>query len=114
VSDAGRGGPDDAEDVSDLLRAKYHDYCSAQLADLVLFLSPDEIYVLAQKATGVKPSASRSFAEVVTAATEWLAARIALPPFEVWVQDYRANPEQYQKYLMGFWESELEPTADPH
>ena len=33
-----------------ILRAKYHDYCSSQVADLLLFLTPDEIYVVAQKA----------------------------------------------------------------
>ncbi len=33
-----------------VLRAKYLDYCSAQVADILLLLSPDEMYVLAQDA----------------------------------------------------------------
>ena len=34
----------------EVLRAKYLDYCSAQVADILLLLSPDEMFVLAQDA----------------------------------------------------------------
>jgi hypothetical protein len=44
----GKGTP--AADEVAILRAKYLDYCSAQLADLLLYLSPDEIYLVAEKA----------------------------------------------------------------
>ena len=40
------GSGDGAERV---LRAKYLDYCSSQVAERLLLLSPDEIYVLAQE-----------------------------------------------------------------
>ena len=45
---------------------------------------------------------------MVRVATDWLARRIALPPFEVWLEDYRAHPDKYEGYLMGLWETEPE------
>jgi len=89
----------------ELLRAKYLDYCSAQLADLLLYLTPDEIFVLSEKIS--RGDASRTptnYGRMVQVATEWLAERVALPPFEVWVHDYRRNPDRYDRYLMGLWE----------
>ncbi|MGQ0562434.1 MAG: hypothetical protein ACT443_11230 [Gemmatimonadota bacterium] len=35
-----------------MLRAKYLDWCSARIAERFLALSPDEIYLLAERATG--------------------------------------------------------------
>lgn len=91
-----------------ILRAKYHDYCSAQLADLLLYLSPDEIYLLAQKAAReLGREGGDSYADTVALATEWLSSRAPLPPFEIWVEDYEAHPERYDTYFMGLWESEL-------
>mgnify|MGYP000535902863 CR=1 FL=1 len=45
--DAGKKGSKESLEV---LRAKYHDYCSAQVADLLVYMSPDEIYLLAHRA----------------------------------------------------------------
>ena len=45
--DAGKKGSKESLEV---LRAKYHDYCSAQLADLLVYMSPDEVYLLAHRA----------------------------------------------------------------
>ena len=44
---------------------------------------------------------------MVQVATEWLSEKMALPPFEVWVQDYLAHPDRYEEYFLRFWESEL-------
>jgi hypothetical protein len=44
---------------------------------------------------------------MVHIATDWLSERVALPPFEVWAEDYRLHPDQYEDYFMGLWESEL-------
>ena len=102
-----------ADESDDVLRAKYHDYCSAQLADLLLYLTPDDIYLLAQKATRDRGDLGElSYARTVAIATEWLARRVALPPFEVWVEDYRAHPERYEEYFMGLWESEVRPARE--
>ncbi len=104
--DAGGTGSDEQ---IELLRAKYHDYCSAQIADLLLYLSPDEIYMLAQRAhREVGGQGELTYVQMVRMATEWLARRITLPPFDVWRVDYEAHPERYEEYLMGLWESETE------
>lgn len=105
---------DGHEDESlEILRAKYHDYCSAQLADLLLYLSPDEIYLLAQRASrdegDVHPP---SYEQMVQSATAWLSRKVVLPPFEIWLEDYRAHPERYEAYFMGLWKSELKARTD--
>ena len=93
---------------SEVLRAKYLDYCSAQVADLLLFLSPDEIYLLAQRAAQEHGDPGEiSYMRMVQVATGWFSEKIALPPFEVWVQDYLAHPDRYEEYFLGLWESEL-------
>lgn len=95
-----------------VLRAKYLDYCSAQLADLLLYLSPDEIYLLAEKARRSEAGevGPGSYVEMMQTATAWLSTRVSLPDFEEWVAHYTADPEHYDRYLIGLWESELEPS----
>ena len=94
--------------ATEVLRAKYLDYCSAQMADLLLFLSPDEIYLLAERAAAERGDPGEvSYMRMVQVATEWLSRRVTLPPFEIWVEDYRAHPDRYEEYFMGLWESEL-------
>jgi hypothetical protein len=108
--DAGKKGS--AEPLR-VLRAKYHDYCSAQVADLLVYMSPDEIYLLAHRAYREEGGeGDLSYVEMVRVATDWLSRRVALPPFEVWLDDYRRNPESYEEYFMGLWESEAETTGE--
>jgi len=108
--DEGQAGPSESHEV---LRAKYLDYCSAQLADLLLYLSPDEIYLLAQRAHREKGSEGElRYVEMVRLATDWLSGKIALPPFDVWLADYRAHPDRYEEYFLGLWESEPEPSKE--
>lgn len=91
-----------------ILRAKYLDYCSAQVADILLLLTPDEMFVLAQDAARESGrSGGMGYEEIVTLATERVSGKLALPPFDAWALDYRENPERYEQYLMGFWESEV-------
>ena len=100
---------------SEVLKAKYLDYCSAQVADLLLFLSPDEIYLISQRAAPEQGATGEaSYTRMVQVATEWLSRKIRLPPFEVWVQDYLTHPDRYDEYLMGLWESELSGPQDDH
>lgn len=109
---AGQVGPNEPRDV---LRAKYLDYCSAQVADLLLYLSPDEMYLLAQRAHREKAGpGSLSYVEMVQLATDWLGRKITLPPFEIWMEDYRAHPDRYEEYLLGLWESDADPEPEPH
>jgi hypothetical protein len=99
--------PLDSEESEAILRAKYLDYCSAQLADLLLYLTPDQIFLVAQQASGEgDPRGDASYLSMMEVATEWLSSRVPLPPFEIWVEDYRAHPDLYEAYLMGLWESE--------
>ncbi|MDX1648193.1 MAG: hypothetical protein R3304_13690 [Longimicrobiales bacterium] len=108
------GAKNGSEEPLNVLRAKYHDYCSAQVADLLVYMSPDEIYLLAHRAYREEGREEEiSYAEMVRVATDWLAKRVALPPFEVWVEDYRAHPERYEEYFMGLWESELDEDRGP-
>lgn len=93
---------------NEVLRAKYLDYCSAQLADLLVFISPDEIYLIAQRAAQERGDTGElSYTRMVQTATEWLADKVKLPPFEIWVEDYLAHPELYEEFFMGLWESEF-------
>jgi len=109
--DAGKKGSDEPVHV---LRAKYHDYCSAQVADLLVYLSPDEIYLLAHRAFREEGAEGDvTYAEMVRVATEWLSRRVALPPFEIWAEDYRKHPGQYEEYFMGLWESDPGSEQDP-
>lgn len=103
---AAPGGEDPGH--NEVLRAKYLDYCSAQLADLLVFISPDEIYLIAQRAAQERGDTGElSYTRMVRTATEWLADKVKLPPFEIWVEDYLAQPELYEEFFMGLWESEL-------
>ena len=90
-----------------VLRAKYLDYCSSQVAEHLLLLSPDEIYVLAQEALRVGSlKGEPSYEQMVRLATEGVAQRLTLPPFEQWADEYKRNPARYDDQLIGLWESE--------
>jgi hypothetical protein len=102
-SDDGRRGEPEAQ-----LRAKYHDYCSAQVADTLLLLTPDEIFVLAQTAARESGEEQKlSYGRAVQLATETVSRKLALPSYESWLEDYRADPHRYERYLMGLWESDV-------
>ena len=104
----------DGRESLEVLRGKYLDYCSAQVADLLLYLSPDEIYLLAERARRESgASGPVTYGSMVRVATDWLAEKIALPSFEVWVADYRAHPDVYEEYFLGLWEAEAEVSAEP-
>jgi len=97
----------------EVLRAKYLDYCSAQVADILLLLSPDEMFVLAQDAAreaGV--SGDLGYDQIVELATGRVSRKLALPSFESWAQDYEADPSRFEEHLMGLWESDLPDSDD--
>jgi hypothetical protein len=99
------------------LRAKYHDWCSARLAERFLQLSPSEIYELAERAPaagsgGVAPQLVRDalpdagndpFRELIERVTEVLIAEVGLPTFEQWAAAYEASPAEIERDLLGFW-----------
>ena len=101
-----------SQEPEDVLRAKYHDYCSAQVADTLLRLSPDEMYLLAESAARESGDAGElAHSEVVRLATERITSQLDLPPFDIWVEEYLAHPERFDEHLMGFWESD--PVTEP-
>ena len=102
----------DRQEPEAVLRAKYLDYCSAQVADILLLLSPDEMFLLGQDAAREAGlSGDLGYQEIVDLATGRVSRKLALPPFEVWLEDYQADPSRYEEYLMGLWESELPETG---
>lgn len=99
-----------------VLRAKYLDWCSAQVADHFLALSPDEIFELAERSSqgDVTPDRSTgalleagdelsSYRAVVARVTEVLTQQLDLPTFDEWMELYRSNPEAVEARLLGFW-----------
>jgi len=93
----------------EVYRAKYHDYCSAQVAEIFLQLPPDEIFVLAQEAASEsRLEGELSFPRIAGLLMERVTSRLKLPPYEVWVADYRLHPERYDEYLLGLWEEVVE------
>ncbi len=114
TEEGGRSPPKgDGAEPEEILRAKYLDYCSAQVADILLLLSPDETYVLAQDAAREAGTTGElGYDQMVLLATERVSRKLALPPFDVWCLDYQSHPERYESYFMGLWESELASHAD--
>ena len=98
------------ESTESILRAKYLDYCSAQLSEIFLSLSDERIYELAEEASleaDLDPG-SLGFDAMVRLVTKKLRASVPLPDLETWVADYRANPEHYDPLLLGLWQEEDE------
>ncbi len=96
------------------LRAKYLDYCSAQVAEHLLALSPDEIYLLAE-ATHRRDGArgSPSYDRMVQMATEGIVRRLALPEFARWAEQYTRDPALFESDLLGFWEDDVDRGITP-
>jgi hypothetical protein len=109
-------GPEDIR----VKRAKYLDWCSAQVADHFLALSPDEIFELAERATQEDPESSgrslsssepadelSSYRAVVERVTEVLARELQLPDFDSWLELYARDPRSVEARLLGFWKEGL-------
>jgi hypothetical protein len=99
-----------------VLRAKYLDWCSAQVADHFLALSPDEIFELAERASQAESGADgqrsgghdeagdlSSYRAVVERVTEVLTSQLDLPTFDAWLELYRVNRDAVEARLLGFW-----------
>ncbi len=106
--------PDGDSDMEErVLRAKYLDYCSSQIAGHLVLLSPDEIYLLAQEAHRLGGQKSEpSYEEMVRLTTEGVAQRLALPTFQQWADEYKRDPARYDEQLLGLWESEVDEAPD--
>lgn len=88
-----------------ILRDKYLDYCSAQIAEIFLSLSDERIYELVEEAASeadLSPG-SLGFDVMVKLVTTKLHDSVPLPDLETWIEDYTANPEHYEHLLLGLW-----------
>lgn len=88
-----------------VLRDKYLDYCSAQIAEIFLSLSDERIYELVEEAAReehLSPGAL-GFDVMVKLVTQKLHESVPLPDLETWIADYTANPDHYEHLLLGLW-----------
>lgn len=93
-------------DTEAVLRAKYLDYCSAQVAEVLLRLSPDEIFVMAQEAAKARgEDEALSYDAMVQMATVRIYRQLDLPTFEAWAVRYREDPARFESEILGLWES---------
>ena len=102
---AGSTGGAEDDRAETVLRAKYADFCSAQLTEVFLSLSDERIYELVEeeaRSQGVRKG-SLGFRNMVKLATQRLRDSVPLPDYETWRRDYQAEPERYERYLLGLW-----------
>lgn len=109
MSDPRKAVPKDAPSgsVDPVLRSKYLDYCSARVAEVLLRLSADEMYVLAQEVareSRLEPEDSFTYDEIVRLATWKISQTTPLPTLEEFELAYREDPERFESEMLGLWE----------
>lgn len=99
------GADREPELTETVLRAKYADFCSAQLTEVFLSLSDERIYDIVEEEAKAQQlnTGKLGFRMMVRLATQRLRASVPLPDFETWRRDYEASPERYERYLLGLW-----------
>lgn len=109
-SEPDREGTDDDA----VLRAKYADFCSAQLTEVFLSLSDERIYEIVQEEAKAQEvsAAAIGFRAMVRLATKRLRESVPLPDYETWKRDYEADPDRYDRYLLGLWRQLTEGETD--
>ena len=100
-------GAQQRAEVDPILRAKYLDYCSAQVAEVLLGMSPDEIFVLARDAAQARGTEEApSYDAMVQLATARIYRKLELPRFQAWISQYNEDPARFESEILGIWESE--------
>lgn len=82
------------------LRSQYESYRLDQVAHLIALLRPAdfrEIVELRLEGRRIDFNSRDRFQLAMTVVQD-LERRLPLPPFEVWVEDYVAHPEEYHRY----------------
>jgi hypothetical protein len=100
--------------VDPVLRDKYLDYCSAQIAEIFLSLSDERIYELVEEAaheSNLSPG-TLGFDAMVKLVTKKLRDSVPLPDLDTWIDDYSANPEHYDHLLLGLWDEGLDEESE--
>jgi len=110
VKGSGKGADSHLGPTEAILRAKYLDYCSARVADALLRMTPDEMFLLAQRAEEEprrKGEPVPAYSEIVRLATGRISKSLALPDFATWAEEYHRNPQQFEAELLGLWTIEV-------
>jgi hypothetical protein len=94
--------------VDPVLRAKYLDYCSARISEVFLTLTDEHTYQLMEEAAREAnlPAGALSFQAMMQLVTRKLRTSVPLPDLETWVEEYTEDPDRYDPFLLGLWESE--------
>jgi hypothetical protein len=95
-------------DVDPVLRAKYLDYCSAQISEVFLSLSDEHTYQLMEEAAREADLTvgGLSFQAMMQLVTRKLRKSVPLPDMGTWIAEYTEDPARYDPHLLGLWESE--------
>lgn len=91
--------------VDPVLRAKYIDYCSAQLTEVFLSLPDERVYQLLEEAAldaDLHPG-DLGFLMKVRLVTRRLRESVPLPNFDDWSREYREDPARFDVHLLGLW-----------
>lgn len=86
------------------LQVKYYDWCSGRVWEHLLRLPHDQVQSLVERAPDVQHPLD--FVRIRHPLAERLIRaafhELALPSFESWAEEYRRDPAQYEKDLLGF------------
>jgi hypothetical protein len=95
-------------DVDPVLRAKYLDYCSAQISEVFLSLTDEHTYQIMEEAAleADLTVGALSFQAMMQLVTRKLRKSVPLPDIETWITEYAEDPGRYDPFLLGLWESE--------
>jgi hypothetical protein len=107
-------GDPETELTEAVLRAKYAEFCSAQLTEVFLSLSDERIYEIVEEEAREQDlhTGKLGFRAMVRLATKRLRENVPLPPFEVWRAEYEEDPERYERYLLGLWKELTRDTRE--
>lgn len=97
---AGEIAPVPAEMTLPDLRSQYEAYRLDQVAHLIALLQPDdfrEIVELRLEGRRIDFN-SRDRLQLAMSIVQEIEMRLPLPPFEIWVEDYLANVDEYDRY----------------
>ncbi len=102
-------------DPDDILWAKYLDYCSARICDVLMELGEERVYELAcgaEKDVGAGQG-SLTFRQITAVLVDKLVADLSVPDYDSWAESYRRTPERYDPYLLGLWRTSIQPNTTP-
>ena len=93
------------------LRSLYDSYRMDQVAHLIALLAPDDFRGLVDRVLDGREIDFRASDRLQLAmlVVQELERRLPLPPFEVWVEDYMARPEVYQRYSHALHREQVLP-----